>query len=159
MLTLSLPPKTGRSLSSARISRLFAGFCRLLALMYSHTLLTTSVRGSGAEPTTAASSFEGCSGFARAGFGFLAALASVIVKLLKYASLPFAGAKGAGPWPVTSERFLNPALPPICQPRSPSVAIRLSSAAPFAYRLRHHLPHRFFGPCSCLCIVREIAHL
>jgi hypothetical protein len=62
--------------------------------MYSHTLLTTSVRGSGEEPTTAASSVEGCNGFIKAGFGFLAALASVIVKLLNYASLPFAGAKG-----------------------------------------------------------------
>src|SRR4051794_27129078 len=94
MLTLSLPSNTAQSLSSARISRLFAGFCRLLALMYPHTLLTTSVLGSGADPTTAASSFEGCSGFARAGFGFLAALASVIVKLLNCASLPSAGAKG-----------------------------------------------------------------
>src|SRR5919112_88981 len=42
--------------------------------MYSHTLLTTSVRGSGEEPTTAASSFEGRSGFISAGFGFLAAI-------------------------------------------------------------------------------------
>src|SRR5690348_3137861 len=64
MLTLSLPSNTARSLSSARISRFFAGFCRLLALMYSHTLLTTSVRGKGDEPPTAASSFEGRSGFA-----------------------------------------------------------------------------------------------
>jgi hypothetical protein len=30
-----------------RISLLLSGFWRLLALMYSHTLLTTSVRGSG----------------------------------------------------------------------------------------------------------------
>src|SRR4051794_29133891 len=74
MLTLLLPPKMAWSFSSARISRLFSGFCRLLALMYSHTLLTTSVRGSGEEPTTAASSFEGCSGFIRAGFGFLVAV-------------------------------------------------------------------------------------
>src|SRR5215212_11715291 len=71
MLTLLLPPKTAWSLSSARISRLFSGFWRLLALMYSHTLLTTSVRGSGEEPTTAASSFDGCSGFIRAGLTFL----------------------------------------------------------------------------------------
>ena len=58
------------------------------------TLLTTSVRGSGVAPTTAASSFDGCSGFARAGFGFLAALASVIVILLNCAALPSAAAKG-----------------------------------------------------------------
>src|SRR6478736_2299740 len=94
MLTLSLPSNTARSLSSARISRLFAGFCRLLALIYSQTLLTTSVRGSGADPTTAASSLDGCSGFARARLGFLAALASVIVKLLNCALLPSAGARG-----------------------------------------------------------------
>jgi hypothetical protein len=41
--------------------------------MYSYTLLTTSVRGNGEEPTTPASSVEGCNGFIRAGFGFLAA--------------------------------------------------------------------------------------
>jgi hypothetical protein len=42
--------------------------------MYSHILLTTSGRGRGEEPTTAASSVEGCSGFIRAGFGFLVVL-------------------------------------------------------------------------------------
>src|SRR3954463_13210766 len=39
--------------------------------MYSQTLLTTSGRGSGSEPTTAASSFDGCKGFIRAGLTFL----------------------------------------------------------------------------------------
>src|SRR3954447_21838821 len=39
--------------------------------MYSQTLLTTSGRGSGAEPTTAASSFDGCKGLIRAGLTFL----------------------------------------------------------------------------------------
>src|SRR4051794_19407206 len=61
MVTLSLP-KTLLSLSSARISRRFSGFCRLWDLMYSHTLLTTSPRGSGPGPTTAASASDGCSG-------------------------------------------------------------------------------------------------
>src|SRR5215204_1101753 len=61
MVTLSLP-KTLRSVSSARISRRFSGFCRLWDLMYSHTLLTTSPRGSGPGPTTAASASDGCSG-------------------------------------------------------------------------------------------------
>src|SRR5207302_4552528 len=65
MVTLSLP-KTLRSLSSARISRRFSGFCRLCKRMYSHILLTTWPRGSGPEPTTAASSSDGCSGFCRA---------------------------------------------------------------------------------------------
>jgi nucleotidyltransferase/DNA polymerase involved in DNA repair len=37
-VTLSLP-KTFRSLSSARISRRFSGFCRLCERMYSHILL------------------------------------------------------------------------------------------------------------------------
>src|SRR3954453_19233929 len=61
MVTLSLP-KTLLSLSSTRISRRFSGFCRLWDLMYSHTLLTTSPRGSGSGPTTAANASEGCSG-------------------------------------------------------------------------------------------------
>src|SRR5215210_8078343 len=39
--------------------------------MESHTLLTTSGRGSGSEPTTAASSFDGCNGLIRAGLTFL----------------------------------------------------------------------------------------
>src|SRR4051812_11495576 len=65
MVTLSLP-NTLRSLSSARISRRFSGFCRLLALMYSHTLLTTSPRGSGPAPTTALSSSDGFRGFCSA---------------------------------------------------------------------------------------------
>src|ERR1051325_3834946 len=39
--------------------------------MYSQTLLTTSGRGSGSEPTTAASSLDGCKGFIRAGLTFL----------------------------------------------------------------------------------------
>src|SRR5215212_916155 len=61
MVTLSLP-NTSLSLSSAKISRRFSGFCRLWDLMYSHTLLTTSPRGSGPGPTTAASASDGCSG-------------------------------------------------------------------------------------------------
>src|SRR5215207_1359411 len=39
--------------------------------MQSHTLLTTSGRGSGSEPTTAASSLDGCSGLIRAGLTVL----------------------------------------------------------------------------------------
>src|SRR4051794_22794884 len=65
MVTLSLP-NTLRSLSSARISRRLSGSCRLLDLMYSHTLLTTSPRGRGPDPTTAASASEGCSVFCKA---------------------------------------------------------------------------------------------
>src|SRR6476619_7599308 len=55
-------PKPFLSLSSARISRLFAGFCSLFLRMWSHTFETTSLRGSGAEPTTAASSGDGVTG-------------------------------------------------------------------------------------------------
>ena len=44
----------------------FSGFCRLCERMYSHILLTTWPRDSGREPTTAASSSDGCSGFCRA---------------------------------------------------------------------------------------------
>src|SRR5215213_11634487 len=70
MVTFFLP-NTGSSLASARISRRFSGFCKLFFLMYSHTLLTTSPRGRGLDPTTAASSFDGCKGFCSA-LGFLA---------------------------------------------------------------------------------------
>src|SRR6478752_5886311 len=65
MVTLSLP-NTSLSLLSARISRRLSGFCRLWDLMYSQTLLTTSPRGSGPEPTTAASASDGCSGRCKA---------------------------------------------------------------------------------------------
>ncbi len=43
----------------------------VVLLMYSHILLTTSMRGRGDEPITAASSLDGCRGFIRAGIGFL----------------------------------------------------------------------------------------
>src|SRR5690349_8576240 len=57
--------------------------------MYSQTLLTTSGRGSGSEPTTAASSVDGCKGFIRAGLTFLPdALLPALAALL---DVPFAG--------------------------------------------------------------------
>src|ERR1051325_12013926 len=57
--------------------------------MYSQTLLTTSGRGSGSEPTTAASSLDGCKGFIRAGLTFLPdALLSALAVL---ADAPSAG--------------------------------------------------------------------
>src|SRR4051812_33080645 len=61
MVTFFLP-NTGSSLLSARISRRFSGSCRSCCLMYSQTLRTTSPRGKGPGPTTAASSLDGCSG-------------------------------------------------------------------------------------------------
>src|SRR5947209_17796208 len=64
MVTFFLP-KTGSSLSSARISRLFCGFCRLFFLICVQILLTASVRGKGLSPTTCANSFDGCNGFIR----------------------------------------------------------------------------------------------
>src|SRR3954471_22863025 len=70
MVTRSLP-NTARSFSSATISRLFCGSWSLFVLMYSQTLLTTSGRGSGLEPTTAASSLDGCNGLIRAGLTLL----------------------------------------------------------------------------------------
>src|SRR3712207_2117977 len=78
MLTLLLPPNTAWSLSSARISRLFCGFWSWWALMEAHTLLTTSGRGSGAEPTTAARAWDGCKAFIRAGLGLRLPLVSVL---------------------------------------------------------------------------------
>src|SRR5512139_2946447 len=61
MVHLSVP-KTFRSLSSARISRLLFGFCRLFLRIWSHTFETTSLRGSGLEPTIAARSDDGVTG-------------------------------------------------------------------------------------------------
>src|SRR4051794_19300974 len=67
-------PKTGSSLSSARISRLFWGFCRLYFLIWVQILLTASVRGNGLSPTTCANSRDGCNGFIRPELLFAAAL-------------------------------------------------------------------------------------
>src|SRR5712671_5280025 len=80
-------PKTLRSLSSARISRRLSGFCRSCERIYSHILLTTCPRGSGFEPTTAASSSDGCSGFCRA--FVLPALAFFSGVLVRIDSLQF----------------------------------------------------------------------
>jgi hypothetical protein len=54
----------------------------------SHTLPTTSVRGSGEDPTTAASSVECRKSFIRAGSGFLTALVSDIVEPRCYSESP-----------------------------------------------------------------------
>src|SRR4051812_41922664 len=48
------------------ISRLFCGFCNLFFLMWAQIFFVTSLRGSGSEPTTLASSAEGCIGFIKA---------------------------------------------------------------------------------------------
>src|SRR5260370_3414020 len=63
MLTDALPPKTGLSLSSARMLRLSLGSWSLCLRMYSQIFLVTSVRGRGSLPTTAASAASGCMGF------------------------------------------------------------------------------------------------
>src|SRR3546814_14053537 len=68
IVTLSLP-NIGRSLSSLLISRRFSGFCRSFFLMYSHSFLTTWRLGRGSEPTTAANSLDGWSGFIKAETG------------------------------------------------------------------------------------------
>jgi hypothetical protein len=85
---------------------LVLGVLQMLALMYSHTLLTTSVRGRGDDPTTAASSFDGCTGFARAGFGFL----SAILIFLCCAGPPSAGATWRDQWRARAYRALNPSI-------------------------------------------------
>jgi hypothetical protein len=72
IVALSLP-KIFLSAASAMISRLLAGFWRLFFLIYSQTLLTTSPRGSGSDPTITARSSDGCRGFCKA-FGALPAL-------------------------------------------------------------------------------------
>src|SRR4051794_31927350 len=73
------------------ISRLFCGFWSLCFLMYSHTLLTTSGRGKGAEPTMAANSGEGCNGLRKAEVAFLPSLGSA------FPCLGFSGVEG-GMW-------------------------------------------------------------
>src|SRR6185437_10776592 len=62
MLTRSLPPKIGLRVESAMISRLFCGFCRLFLRMWSHTLETTWLRGSGELPVIFARSADGVTG-------------------------------------------------------------------------------------------------
>ncbi len=47
MVTCDLPPKTGRSLSSALIARRFFESCKPFRLMYAQSFLVSSVRGSG----------------------------------------------------------------------------------------------------------------
>src|SRR4029077_7777546 len=63
MLTVPLPPNTGFSASSALIMRRFFASCSLFFLMYAHSFLVTSVRGSGLDPTTSPSAALGCIGF------------------------------------------------------------------------------------------------
>src|SRR5574344_509919 len=62
-------PKIFSSLASALMLRLLAGSCRLLALMYTQSLLMISVRGKGSFPTTAAKAALGVKGFMKAGLG------------------------------------------------------------------------------------------
>ncbi|HWB62733.1 MAG TPA: hypothetical protein VG603_04415 [Chitinophagales bacterium] len=75
MLTLFLPPKTFARFSSALILRFSLASCSLFFLMYSHTFLVISVRGSGLLPTTALRAALGVIGFMKAALGFLFAFA------------------------------------------------------------------------------------
>ena len=83
-------PKMGFSLASALMLRLFTLSCSLLALMYSHTFLVTSVRGTGLAPITAASSALGVMAFMKAALGvrFLAGAAAFLAGAAAF----FAGA-------------------------------------------------------------------
>src|SRR5438045_6628274 len=72
MFTVALPPKTGFSDSSAWIMRRFFLSCRLFFLMYAHSRLVTSVRGTALSPTISLSAGLGCIGFMNAALGFLA---------------------------------------------------------------------------------------
>src|SRR5438309_12108143 len=67
-MSIFFAPKIGRNLSSARISRLFFGFCNLCFLMCAQIFFVTSVRGSAAVPTILARCSEGCIGFMNALF-------------------------------------------------------------------------------------------
>src|SRR4051812_49558938 len=67
--TWPLPPKIGFRLSSALMLRRFLASCRPFRLMYAHSFLVTSVRGSGAVPTTALSCALGVIAFMNAALG------------------------------------------------------------------------------------------
>src|SRR4051812_7054091 len=67
--TLDLPPKIGFRFSSALICRRFLASCRPFRLMYAQSFLVTSVRGSGAVPTTIPSWALGVIAFMNAAFG------------------------------------------------------------------------------------------
>src|SRR5262245_41856416 len=69
MLTVDLPPKTARSLSSALMFRLFLLSCKPFRLMYAQIFLVRSVRGNGELPTTAASALSGVTGRRNAALG------------------------------------------------------------------------------------------
>jgi hypothetical protein len=87
MVTWLLPPKRGRSFSSALMARRFFESCNPFRLMYAQSLLMTWVRGMGLLPITAASFALGCNGLMNAGFGarfrpvdFLARLVVVFLR-------------------------------------------------------------------------------
>src|SRR5688572_12225365 len=69
MVTWLLPPKRGRSFSSALMARRFLESCRSCRLMYCHSLLMTWVRGTAPLPITAARFELGCIGLMNAGLG------------------------------------------------------------------------------------------
>src|SRR3989344_2471299 len=70
IFTVALPPKTFLRFSSALILRLFVGSWRLFFFIYTQSALTTSDRGIGPAPTTAAKSALTLSGFMNAEFDF-----------------------------------------------------------------------------------------
>src|SRR5712692_3147878 len=70
-------PKMGCNLSSARISRLFFGFCSLCFLMCAQIFFVTSLRGSGSVPTILARCSEGRIGFINALFFGLAVVFAI----------------------------------------------------------------------------------
>lgn len=69
MFTDFFPPNTAESAPSALIWRRFFASCNPFFLMYAHTFLVTSVRGSALLPTTAASAALGVIAFMKAAFG------------------------------------------------------------------------------------------
>src|ERR1700730_9269532 len=78
-ISIFFAPKTACNLSSARISRLFCGFCSLCFLMCAQIFFVTSLRGSGSVPTILAKCSEGCIGFMNALFFFFALLAGFAI--------------------------------------------------------------------------------
>jgi hypothetical protein len=82
MLTADFPPKTGFSVASALIIRLFVESWSLFFLMYAQRRLVISVRGLGLEPTTSASTGLGDTGRMNAALAVLFLFAGAFVFLV-----------------------------------------------------------------------------
>src|SRR5438132_10516168 len=92
MSTVFLPLKTFCRFSSAMMLRFAFGSWSLFFLMYSHTFLTTSVRGRALVPTIVERAGEIVKGFMNAALGFLLLLAAGLAFAFAFGAAFFAAA-------------------------------------------------------------------